>query len=75
METGETLYHWHCVCGYNNVGFDPCAGCHRRAPRRIRANTTALLDARAEAETESAQPGESPAAPAAPAGRAARKHT
>ena len=46
METGETLYHWHCTCGYNNVGYDPCAGCNRRAPRRVRANTKALLEQR-----------------------------
>ena len=46
METSETLYHWHCMCGYNNVGYDPCAGCNRRAPRRVRANTKVLLDER-----------------------------
>src|ERR671921_4280 len=34
MEADETLLHWHCMCGYNNVGYDPCAGCNRRAPRR-----------------------------------------
>jgi hypothetical protein len=43
MDTGETLYHWHCMCGYNNVGWDPCAGCNRRAPRRVRSNTKELL--------------------------------
>ena len=37
----ETLRNWHCWCGYTNVGFDPCAGCHRRAPRQVRNNTRA----------------------------------
>lgn len=46
MESDETLYHWHCTCGYNNVGYDPCAGCNRRAPRRVRFNTKELLAAR-----------------------------
>ena len=46
MENSETLYHWHCMCGYNNVGYDPCAGCNRRAPRRVRANTKVLLEER-----------------------------
>ena len=50
METGETLYHWHCRCGYNNVGYDPCAGCNRRAPRQVRANTDALLESRQDGD-------------------------
>jgi hypothetical protein len=37
----ETLRQWHCWCGYTNVGFDPCAGCHRPAPRQVRRNTRA----------------------------------
>jgi hypothetical protein len=40
----ETLRLWHCPeCGYANVGKDPCAGCHKRAPRRVRANTKEYL--------------------------------
>ena len=46
MESAETLRHWHCRCGYNNVGYDPCAGCNRRAPRRVRSNTKEWLEAR-----------------------------
>jgi hypothetical protein len=39
---GETLRLWHCpACGYANPGKDPCAGCHKRAPRQVRANTKA----------------------------------
>jgi hypothetical protein len=38
----ETLRLWHCpACGYANAGKDPCAGCHKRAPRQVRANTRA----------------------------------
>ena len=39
----QTLRHWHCRCGYHNAGFDPCAGCHRRAPKWIRINTRIWL--------------------------------
>jgi hypothetical protein len=35
----ETLFWWHCRCGYANVRYDPCFGCHSRAPRQVRANT------------------------------------
>ena len=49
----ETLRLWHCPeCGYANVGSDPCAGCHKRAPRRVRANTKIYL-----AEREGERPG------------------
>jgi rubrerythrin len=44
----ETLRLWHCPeCGYANVGMDPCLGCHKRAPRRIRSNTKEYLRTRA----------------------------
>ena len=43
---GDTLRHWHCRCGYHNAGFNPCSGCHRRAPRWIVRNTRAWLAAR-----------------------------
>jgi len=39
--TDETLYWWHCPCGYANVRYDPCFGCHSRAPRQVRHNTWA----------------------------------
>ena len=35
----ETLRRWRCPCGYSNVGYNPCAGCHRPAPRPVVANT------------------------------------
>jgi hypothetical protein len=38
--TDETLYWWHCGCGYANVRDDPCFGCHSRAPRQVRRNTS-----------------------------------
>jgi len=42
VSASETLRRWHCRwCGYANAGFDPCAGCHKPAPRRVRANTRA----------------------------------
>jgi len=42
----ETLRLWHCPeCGYANVGYDPCHGCHKRAPRRVRSNTKQFLEA------------------------------
>jgi hypothetical protein len=37
----ETLFWWHCRCGYANVRYDPCFGCHIRAPREVRRNTRA----------------------------------
>src|SRR5207237_144478 len=38
----ETLRLWHCPrCGYANAGADPCRGCHKPAPRRVRHNTKA----------------------------------
>ena len=37
--TDETLFWWHCRCGYANVRYDPCFGCHSRAPRQVRTNT------------------------------------
>ena len=38
----ETLRLWHCPrCGYANAGADPCRGCHKPAPRRVRNNTKA----------------------------------
>ena len=37
----ETLFWWHCRCGYANVRYDPCFGCHTRAPRQVRHNTVA----------------------------------
>jgi hypothetical protein len=40
-KTDETLFWWHCRCGYANVRYDPCFGCHTRAPRQIRRNTRA----------------------------------
>jgi len=40
-KTDETLYWWHCDCGYANVRYDPCFGCHCRAPRQVRRNTRA----------------------------------
>ena len=53
MATGQdTLRHWHCECGYHNASADPCSGCHRRAPRWIRANTRAWLDAQQTNATE-----------------------
>jgi hypothetical protein len=43
----ETLRLWHCpACGYANAGKDPCAGCHKRAPRIVRANTKLFLERR-----------------------------
>jgi rubrerythrin len=45
----ETLRLWHCPeCGYANVGRDPCAGCHKRAPRRVRSNTKEYLRTHSE---------------------------
>ena len=42
----ETLRLWHCPeCGYANAGKDPCAGCRKRAPRRVRSNTKEYLKA------------------------------
>ncbi len=36
----ETLRLWHCPrCGYANAAFNPCHGCHKPAPRIVRANT------------------------------------
>ena len=56
MEMGtDTLRHWHCMCGYHNAGADPCAGCHRRAPRWIRANTRAWLEAQQTASATKPQ--------------------
>jgi hypothetical protein len=40
--TDETLRRWHCGCGYANVGYDPCFGCHCRAPRQVRRNTVVI---------------------------------
>ena len=41
MAAVESLRYWHCGCGYSNLAFDPCAGCHRPAPRYVRRNTRA----------------------------------
>jgi len=41
MTAVESLRYWHCGCGYSNLAFDPCAGCHRPAPRYVRRNTRA----------------------------------
>jgi len=47
----ETLRLWHCPqCGYANAGKDPCAGCRKRAPRRVRANTKEYLKAHGESQ-------------------------
>ena len=36
----ETLHLWHCPrCGYTNAAYDPCHGCHKPAPRRVKTNT------------------------------------
>jgi hypothetical protein len=40
-KTDETLFWWHCRCGYANVRYDPCFGCHIRAPKQVRRNTRA----------------------------------
>ena len=40
-KSDETLFWWHCRCGYANVRYDPCFGCHIRAPRSVRQNTRA----------------------------------
>jgi len=53
----ETLRLWHCPeCGYANAGKDPCAGCHKRAPRRVRSNTQQYLKAQQYLETHSGNP-------------------
>jgi hypothetical protein len=41
LKSDETLFWWHCRCGYANVRYDPCLGCHCRAPRIVRRNTRA----------------------------------
>jgi len=48
----ETLRLWHCpACGYANVGKDPCLGCHKRAPRRVRDNTKTYLKTHSRSPT------------------------
>jgi len=56
----ETLYRWHCRCGYANVGYDPCFGCHCRAPRQVRANTVAHPPAPSPVDAMVASAGSTP---------------
>lgn len=51
-KSDETLFCWHCRCGYANVCYDPCFGCHIRAPLQVRRNTRAD---RARRRTEAAE--------------------